>query len=249
MVQRWTDVMFLHWRYQPEVVQRLLPAGVTVEVHDGSAWVGLVPFQMEGQGLPGLAPLPLVGSFPEVNVRTYVAAGSRRGVHFFSLDIDKLLAAAVARIAYHLPYCYGRVEHRRAGNLVTTRVQRRWPRPYRGPTADLAVRTGVPVDPDDRLTHFLTDRWGLISATKRGGLRYAPVDHPACPIHHVRVAHVEEHLLTAVGLPAPVGTPHALWSPGVDVRVGRPRRIRGTSWQDSPAAARAPSVRPARRLA
>ena len=75
MIQRWTDVVFLHWSYEPAVVQRLLPAGVTVDQLDGRAWVGLVPFRMERLGFPGLAPLPFVGTFPEVNVRTYVRAG------------------------------------------------------------------------------------------------------------------------------------------------------------------------------
>ena len=28
MVQHWTDIVFCHWRYEPEVVQQLLPAGV-----------------------------------------------------------------------------------------------------------------------------------------------------------------------------------------------------------------------------
>lgn len=79
MFQRWTDVVFLHWRLDPAVVQALLPDGVTVDTYDGSAWVGLVPFQMEGLGVPGLAPFPRVGRFPEVNVRTYVRAGTNLG--------------------------------------------------------------------------------------------------------------------------------------------------------------------------
>ena len=29
----------------------------------------------------------------------------------------------------------------------------------------------------------------------------------------------------AAGLPRPVGPPHVLWSPGVDVRIGRPRPL------------------------
>ncbi len=128
MVQRWADVVFLHWRYEPAVVQRLLPAGVTVDVYDGSAWVALVPFRMEGLGLPRLAPLPLVGTFPEVNVRTYVHAGDRRGVWFFSLDINRVLPTVVARAVYDLPYCFGRVHHERVGDIVTSGVERRWPR-------------------------------------------------------------------------------------------------------------------------
>lgn len=225
MVQRWTDVVFLHWRFERDVVQALLPEGVTVDTYDGSAWVGLVPFQMERLGLPGLAPLPHVGRFPEVNVRTYVRAGDRRGVWFFSLDIDRLLPAAVARAAYHLPYCSGRAGHLRAGDLVMSRVERRWPSRDDRVTSEIVVRTGNPLAQDDHLARFLTARWGLVSATRRGRLRYASVDHPAWPLHAGEVVHLEDSLLDAAGLPVPSERAHVMWSPGVDVRVGAPRRI------------------------
>ncbi|MGA0036041.1 MAG: YqjF family protein, partial [Ilumatobacteraceae bacterium] len=127
MVQHWTDIVFCHWRYDPAVVQQLLPAGVEVDTFDGSAWVGLIPFHMDGLGFPGLAPLPYVGSFPEVNVRTYVRAGNRRGVWFMSLDIDRWLPALVARLGYRIPYCVGDVRHVRIGDRVMSSVQRKWP--------------------------------------------------------------------------------------------------------------------------
>ncbi len=221
-------MVFLHWRCDPSIVQALLPPGLTVDCFDGSAWVGLVPFRMEGLGFPGLAPLPLVGAFPEVNVRTYVRQGERRGVWFLSLDVDRVLPAAVARFAYHLPYCVGRASHLRVGDVLSTKVRRRWPRPSppgtAGVTTDLVVRTGGATDPDDLLNRFLTARWGLYSVTRRGRLRYAPVDHQAWPLHHAEVLRLDDHLVTTAGLPQPEGEPHVLWSPGVDVRIGWPTR-------------------------
>lgn len=224
MTQHWADVVFLHWPYEPDVVQRLLPTGVEVDRHDGSAWVGLVPFRMENLALPGLGPLPRIGTFPEVNVRTYVRSGGRRGVWFFSLDIDLVVPTLVARTVYQLPYCYGSTEHLRVGDIVTTRVRRRWPSASEPPGTELAVRTLGPA-PDDHLNRFLTDRWGLIASTRRGRLLHAPVDHGPWPLHAAEVIHCDDRLVAAAGLPAPEGPPRALWSPGVDVRVGRPTRL------------------------
>lgn len=227
MVQHWTDLVFLHWPMDAAAVQRRLPTGVEVDTFDGKAWVGLIPFHMDGLGLPlrGLAPLPYVGSFPEVNVRTYVRAGARRGVYFFSLDIDRWLPALVARGAYRIPYCVGDVRHTRVGNLVTTTVQRRWPRAAGEARAALAVRTGhAIVEPDD-LAGFLTSRWGLISGGPGSRFGYAPVDHPVWPLHSAEVLDLDETLITAAGLPAPVGEPHVMYSPGVPVRIGTPRRV------------------------
>jgi uncharacterized protein YqjF (DUF2071 family) len=208
-----------------DVVQRLLPAGVTVDVLDGQAWVGLVPFNMEGLGFPHLAPLPFVGAFPEVNVRTYVRVGARRAVWFFSLDIDRILPALVARWGYHLNYCAGRVSHGRHGDVVSSQVERRWPRASAGATTRIVVRTGPEIDADEPITRFLTARWGLVSAGPRGALTHAPIDHPAWRLHTAEVLHLDDALLVAAGLPAPRGRPSAMWSPGVAVDVGRPRRL------------------------
>ena len=61
MEQHWTDLVFIHWRYPVDVVQRLLPEGVEVETYDGDAWIGLIPFNMNDLGFPKWKPLPYVG--------------------------------------------------------------------------------------------------------------------------------------------------------------------------------------------
>lgn len=225
MVQRWNDVVFLHWRFEPDAVQRLLPEGVEVDTFDGSAWVGLVPFHMDGLGIPGIAPLPHVGSFPEVNVRTYVRARGRIGVWFFSLDVDRFLPAAVARMTFSLPYHSGSATHLRTGGIVTSRVRRAWPRSDATSTTEIAIRTGPLIDHTAAFARFLTARWGLISATRAGRLRYAPVDHPPWELHEAELLHLDDHLVAAAGLPHPEGPPSVMWSPGVDVRVGRPHTV------------------------
>src|SRR6185503_21169990 len=44
MRQRWERLTFLHWSYEPAVVQRLLPPWLRTDTFGGMAWVGLVPF-------------------------------------------------------------------------------------------------------------------------------------------------------------------------------------------------------------
>ena len=38
--QRWTELAYFHWPYEPEVVQRLLPDGVRVDTFQGSLGSG-----------------------------------------------------------------------------------------------------------------------------------------------------------------------------------------------------------------
>ena len=219
MRQQWLDLAYVHWRYDPEVVQALLPSGLEVDTFDGVAWVGLIPFSMRGIGLARGPAVPYLGSFAEVNVRTYVRRNGRPGVWFFSLDVDRLLPAVVARLTYRLPYCWGLTSHERRGDTLTTLVRRRWP--DRVADSYLTVEMGEPVVSDD-LDIFLTARWGLYSRSRRG-VRYAAVDHEPWPLRAATLQHVDEALVQAAGLPAPVGVPHVRCSDGVSVRIGLPR--------------------------
>lgn len=221
MVQQWQDLAYIHWRYPIEEIQALLPAGVEVDTFDGSAWVGLIPFSMRNIGLPGLPAVPYFGSFPEVNVRTYVRRNGVPGVWFFSLDVNRFLPALVARVSYFLPYCWGKASNKRTDTTLETEVRRRWP--SRASTS-IRVSIGDPIESPDDLSVFLSARWGLYSRGIGKGVRYAPVDHERWPLWTAKLESLNDTLLIAAGLSAPVGDPHVMFSPGVSVRIGLPRR-------------------------
>ncbi|MFZ9628504.1 MAG: YqjF family protein [Ilumatobacteraceae bacterium] len=235
MVQTWADLAYLHFEYDVADVQRLLPEGLDVDVFGGSAWVGLIPFSMRGVGLPHLPAVPYLGSFPEINVRTYVTRGGVPGVWFFSLDVNRLLPAVVARASYRLPYCWGRAEHRLVGSRLSTSVARRWPAPP--PSGPSAMRTsphtrielevGDPLGTPDEFDVWASARWGLYSRGIGQRLMYAPVEHPRWALHCATLVDLDDSLVQTAGLPAPRGAPRCLFSPGVPVRIGRPVRV---SW-------------------
>ena len=223
MKQSWLDLAYIHFRYDPQEVASLLPPGLDIDIHDGSAWVGLIPFSMRNIGIPHLPSVPYLGSFPEVNVRTYVVHNGVPGVWFFSLDINRLIPTAVARTTYLLPYCWGKASHHRHNNRLTTHVSRKLP----GAPAhtNIEIEIGDPITSPSPLEVFLSARWGLYSQGLGESLRYAPVDHPAWPLHNARLISLNDSLITAAGFSAPTGDPHVMFSPGVKVRVGLPHRV------------------------
>ena len=172
MRQRWERLTFLHWSYDPDVVQRLLPGGLTVDTFGGAAWVGLVPFFMRVH-TPGDRGAPWVSNFCETNVRTYaVDREGRAGIWFLSLDAARLGAVAVARASYQLPYYWSSMrisgpltaQSRTGDQEIAYSCQRRLPGP-RTATSQVRVRIGTPYQPaelGDR-DHFLTARWVLFS--------------------------------------------------------------------------------------
>ena len=110
MSQDWVDLTFLHWRVDPAVVAPLMPRGVRPDVHDGSTWVGLVPFTISRAGVGRGPAVPWWGTFPETNVRLYsIDEQGRRGVVFRSLEASRLAVVLGARAVFHLPYRWARM--------------------------------------------------------------------------------------------------------------------------------------------
>jgi uncharacterized protein YqjF (DUF2071 family) len=219
MRQQWQELAYVHWRYEPAVVQALLPAGLEVDTFDGDAWVGLIPFSMRNISFPGTPTIPYFGSFPEVNVRTYVKKDGIPGVWFFSLDVNRFIPALVARASYFLPYCWGSASHVVNSESLETTVKRRWP--SRAST-HIKISIGERIETPDELSVFLSARWGLYSKGFGFKIRYAPVDHETWILHSATLEYLNDTLVTASGLPAPTGPAHVLYSPGVSVRIGLP---------------------------
>ncbi len=229
MQQRWCELAYFHWRYDPADVQALLPPGVTVDTFDGSAWVGLIPFVMRDVEIGPTPPVPWLGTFIEINVRTYVVDPSgRRAVWFFSLDVPRAAIVAVARSVFALPYCWSAAEHISHGSHHRYHLRRRWPgaRPGNRPSADIRFTVGdaIPAAEESELDHFLSARWALLTARGKR-LLYGRVHHQRWPLHRIDRHDVHQDVVQAAGLPAPEGPIHALYAPEVDVTIPWIQRI------------------------
>lgn len=214
--QRWRRLLFLHWAVPVGELRRLVPASFELDLHDGVAYVGIVPFVMEGVR-PALAPPAAALDFLETNLRTYVVKDGVPGVYFFSLEAASRLAVAVAQLLFALPYHYA--EMRLEGGPEATRYRSR--RARTGALFDVHYAVGEALGPSllGTLEHFLIERYWLF--TEREGQPFkGQVHHAAYPVHRASVVGVKDELAQAAGLPALVGPPaFAHYSPGVDVEV------------------------------
>jgi uncharacterized protein YqjF (DUF2071 family) len=216
MAQSWHDLLFVHWPVDPAALRPLVPRGLDLDTFDGAAWLGVVPFRMTGIRVRGLLPVPTLSAFAELNVRTYVTAGGRAGVWFFSLDAANPVAVDVARRFFHLPYFNATMECRRRGDRIhyaSRRTHRGAPkaefRGVYGPSGPPATsRAGS-------LEHFLTERYSLFSADAKGRLWRGDVEHAPWPLQPAR-AEIEANTMP----PVPVaGAPLLHFARRVDVRI------------------------------
>ncbi|MGW4163990.1 YqjF family protein [Streptomyces sp. NPDC004788] len=223
LTMRWERLAMVHWRYEAEVVQRLLPKGLVVDRFEGRAWVSLTPFMMSSVHGLGAVPLP-PAAFPETNLRTYVRLpDGRSGLWFLSLDVTApyLLAARAIGIRYRLADLT--VRERGADTFYGGRL--RGAQVAEGVGYRLRVRAGAPVEKMSPLEVWLTSRWAAFS--RRAGLLWlTPVRHEPWTLGQGTVSEMHQTLTRSAGLPDPEPAPLVHVSPVVDaVRLGPPRPV------------------------
>jgi uncharacterized protein len=230
MRQRWEDLLFAHWRCSSAALRALVPAALDIDVVDGDAWIGVVPFRMSGVGLRGVPGVPGARAFPELNVRTYVRHRGTPGVWFFSLDAASPLAVTVARMWFHLPYF--RAEMRVSSDADGVRYSSG--RRHAG-AADAAfdARYGPsgPVTPAEpgSLAHWLTERYCLFAAARDGRLWRGDIHHAPWPLQPAWAQISVNTMAHASGVELPAGSPLLHFARRLDVRLWAPSALRSPS--------------------
>ena len=227
MRQNWRDLLFLHWPVRPEFLRPFVPPQLELDVFDGTAFIGLVPFTMTGVRPIGFPPVWGLSSFHETNVRTYVHhAGRNPGVWFFNLEAANSIAVHLARRFFHLPYHHARMflERERAPGATKAATVlyagvRRWPGPLPASYAIRATPTEL-VKPlqAGSLEDFLIERY-ILYAVGNDRLYEGRVHHTPYPIRNAKIHSVDETLLAAAGIERPNIAPLAHYSSGVNVEV------------------------------
>ena len=223
MAQTWHDLLFAHWKVAPDVLGRLVPTELPLDTRDGGCWVGVVPFHMTGIHARGLAPLPGLSRFPELNVRTYVTLDGKPGVYFFSLDAANLLAVWAARAWYRLPYFHAR---------MTARTQQEWVRydseRYRA-TAEFRGRYRPIPQVGERgegsLARWLTERYCLYTA-QAGRVYRAEIHHQSWPLEDAEAEIETNTVALAAGISLPQVPPLLHFARKLEVLIWPLRRIR-----------------------
>ncbi|MFC4639051.1 YqjF family protein [Deinococcus hohokamensis] len=209
----WRDLLFVHWPLPPPVLAAALPAGVTLDLWEGQAWLALVAFNVTNFRVRGV---PFGMSFPQVNLRTYVRLGETRGIWTFSLDAAPLLAVLGSRLGYALPYVQARAALQVQGDWLEFRSVRR-----HQPDLDCHVgyRPTGPVfrAPAGSTEHWLTERRSLFTVGWDRRLWRADVQHEAWPLQAAEIRHFHSRLPAQVGAPS-LGPPLAHFSRVVHVR-------------------------------
>ena len=204
---RWHDLAFLHWPVAAESLREHIPPGLELETHGGMGWLGVVPFRMSQVGPRWIPPIPGVHAFPELNLRTYVTAGGKPGVWFFSLDVTKRLAVRAARTFFHLPYFRADMQFEREGETIRYASERG---PDRlGFTGRYRPTSEVFFSQPGSFEAWLTERYCLYATNSRGRVFRGEIHHDPWPLQTAEVEIERNTLCEQVGIAALEGKPLA----------------------------------------
>jgi hypothetical protein len=215
LLQNWTSLLFLHWKYPAAQIQSRIPPDLVVDTFRGDAYLGLVAFRMESVRPNGIPALPWISHFLELNVRTYVrTAAGEPGVWFFSLDCNRLPAVLIARTLFGLPYesaamaapSRTEIQCQRKGILESARYA--W-------TQQRVPEETIP----GSLEFFLAERYNFFSQLRRRMFR-GQVHHAPYPLSDAQVSEWSDLPLRWNGFDVAQRPPdHTHCSPGVSVEA------------------------------
>ncbi|MFJ4296423.1 YqjF family protein [Curtobacterium sp. NPDC089689] len=220
-VHAWEDIVFAHWRHDPDVLGRMLPRGTRPDVVDGSAWVGLSAYVFRETRVPPFPPSGRLGSMTEVTIEVLtVDDHGRHGVAYRTVDTDNVPAIVAAHALLGVPYTFAHTGSRRRGDTVAHRSVRHPNRalhPFRAARALRLTPTGRPGgSPRPRHTAAVRVVAGPVTTaplavelTTRAGIHARHLaqtvfwqrQHPPLTIRSARVEQLSGDLPAAVGLP------------------------------------------------
>ena len=104
LYQEWEHVLFVHAPVHLSTIEQCIPADLSPDAFDGSAWITLVLFSTKNSRLRGKSFLPVCPAFDELNVRTYVVHQNKPGIYFIDIRSDNRLSTMLLRLFSSLRY-------------------------------------------------------------------------------------------------------------------------------------------------
>lgn len=102
--QEWNRALFLHWAVPGELVRGCVPTQLAIDTFEGNCYISLVAFTMEKIRPRWLPSIGFLSNFDEINVRTYIDHGNKKGVYFMNIEASKSVAVFLAKTISGLPY-------------------------------------------------------------------------------------------------------------------------------------------------
>lgn len=176
--QEWNNVLFLHWEVATEEIESLLPDGLILDTCNGKAYISLVLFTVRNLHIGKWIAPDYVGSFQEINLRTYVVHNGIPGIFLLSAETDKRIVSWLSRLLLGIPYTTA--EMKRHSRLICSNNV------TRGYSAGLRFKASEEIMEKKPIDCWLTERHCLYRREGTKLYRY-DIHHQEWALHPVQI--------------------------------------------------------------
>jgi uncharacterized protein len=219
--QAWNDLLFSHWPIARDRLREHVPPFLELDLFDNEAWVSVTPFRLSDLSPRGIPALPVISSFDEINVRTYVVHDGMPGIYFFSLDANSAIAVGGASTLFHLPYYLADIRVEDDRGRISYNSSRR-----RGTQAEFTARyspTGALFEAQPgTLEYFLTERYCLYTQDSAANAYRVEVHHAPWQLQSAEAEISVNTMVDAAGLRLPSMPPLLHYARRMDVITWAP---------------------------
>ena len=223
--QAWNDLLFAHWPVARDRLRDLVPNFLEIDLFEKEAWLSVAPFKLSDLSPRGVPAMPVISSFNEINVRTYVVYDGIPGIYFFSLDANSALAVGGASTLFHLPYFLADIRMECDRGRFTFRSRR-----TRGPGAEFDAQyspDGSLFEPErGSLDYFLTERYCLYTRDSANNAYRVEIHHAPWQLQNAAADVTVNTMAHAAGIRLPSRTPVLHYARRQDVVTWPPHRLR-----------------------
>lgn len=179
--QEWNNALFMHWKVPYDLLKALVPEELTLDTFEGEAYVSLVAFTMQKIRPRYLPAIKFISDFEEINLRTYIDMGDKKGVYFLNIEAQKQLSVFVAKALSGLPYEKAHIV--RKPNAYTSSNTKK------GYQLDVQFEVKEKNTTKTALDHWLTERYCLYIDQDDQMYRY-DIHHKEWEINAVKLDHL-----------------------------------------------------------
>jgi uncharacterized protein YqjF (DUF2071 family) len=222
---RWDCAVFINYSVDPKILQRQVP--FELDLRDGQAFVSVVAFTLirmrpsiGGAWTEWL--LKPMATHEFLNIRTYVRHNGEPGIFFLAEWLSNRISVSLGPRTFGLPYRFGDLDYKHGRSFQGSVSASDGRLTYAGEVSESGFGRCAPGSVDE----FTLERYTAFTQ-RRKRKRLFRIWHPPWPQAKAKIHVTDETLISSTGRwwknAEPIG---ANYSPGVEVWMGRPHRIR-----------------------
>lgn len=202
MTARWENLIMANYTIDAAKLVDYLPYGLEIDLYEGKAYVSLVGFLFKNSRIFGI-PIPLLGTFEEVNLRFYVKRKEgnivKRGVVFINETVPYKPVAWLANKLYKEHYIAIPTKHHIVKENTHKNIEFHWKTPSQWNKVEVESENLSKEMVHGSLQEFIFEHYyGFTRLSERTSQEYR-IRHPRWKINKVTKYHVNCNFLEMYG--------------------------------------------------